>query len=618
MTSMLWLRALPAPYETPVGNASRNAVLNHQLRGVSAFCTDLGLDYVGLRDCDPTAVAALANLLGVSPGAFDTGIIRREGHNYSIRGERLLKHSLRRDRTHVCPVCLADDVATSSHPPAAAAYCRSHWQLDVIRCCPDHELELIEIPSEDTLRARDFAGLVEPYLGSLDTLPRCAISRSDTAFQQYLIARLDKSAPPVGFLDELEFHAASRLCEMLGASLCFEDSRKLETLSNSDWLTSGELGFSFAREGREGVRAALREFQRRFTDYSKSGNDGPQAIFGRFFKWAAFNCGGAAYSPIREILHEHIVETMPMEPGAILLGKAVERRNIHSVRSASQEIGAHPKQLRKILRAIGVLSPLDDAKLNAFAFFDADRHADTLEDIRDAMPLRAASEYIGAGRVHGKLLFDRGFIRPFVRTSVEHAIKEHLFSKRELDGFLARLFKLAVIADQPNSERFVSIPAAAKRANCSSTEIVDLVLKGEIASRRFLGPATFMALLVDYEEVRSKIRGEYVDEVTAREASVLVRTTDGAIKALIDEGILPTRTMISPKNRCPVQVILRSAIEEFRQAYCTSAEISRDVGIGPRGIERIAREHGVNPELKREKYRVSFYRRSELAGISFK
>lgn len=617
MTSILWLRALPAPYETPLGNAARNAVLNHQLRGVSAFCTDLGLDYVGLRDCDPAAVAALANLIGVPPSAFDSGIIRRDGHNYTIRGERLLKHSLRRDRIHVCPACLAGDIAQSSHPPAAAACCRSHWQLDAVRCCPEHELELIEIPPAD-LRARDFAALVEPHLADLGRLPFRPISRSMTAFQQYLIARLDKDATPVGLLDELEFHAASRLCEMLGASLCFEENRKLETLSNRDWLTAGEAGFSFACEGREGVRAALREFQRRYTNYSKSGNDGPQAIFGRFFKWAAFNCEGAAYSPIRDILHEHIVATMPIEPGTILLGRAVERRKIHSVRSASQEIGAHPKQLRKILRAIGALSPLDDDKLNALAFFDADQYADTLEDIRDAMPLRLASEYLGAGRVHGKLLFDRGFIRPFVRKSIQHTIQEHLFSKRELDGFLSRLFERADTANQPDSETFVSMPTAAKRANCSSTEIIDLVINGEIDSRRLPGPPTFMALLVNYEEVRSKVRGEYAEEVTAREASVIIRTTDGAVKALIDGKIFPTRTMISPKNRCPVQVIPISAIEEFRKTYCTSAEISRDIGIGPRAIERIARQNGINPELQREKYRVSFYRRSDLAGMSFK
>lgn len=618
MTSALWLRALPARYETPLSNASRNAVLNHQLRGVSAFCTDLGLDFMGLRDCNPAAVAGLAQLLDVSPGAFNTGIIRREGHDYTIRGERLLKHSLRRDRIHVCPACLADDIANSSLPPPAAAYCRSHWQLDTIRCCPDHELELIEIPSAVDAHVRDFAAQVEPHLAGLARLPLRAISRSETAFQQYIMARLDQNAPPVGFLDELEFHAASRLCEMLGATLCFEESRKLETLSNRDWLTAGEVGFSFARDGRAGIRGALRELQRRFTAYPPDGRDGPQATFGRFYKWVAFGCGPPAYSPIRDTLRDHIIETMPIGAGTQLLGKAVEKRKIHSVRTASNETGAHPKQLRKILRHIGALSPGDDGKLNAHALFDAEQYEEALQDIRDAMPLRVAGDYLGAGRVHGKLLLDRGFIQPFVRKSVEHSIRELLFSKRELDSFLSRLFEHAAIEEPTDSERFVSLPSAAKRANCSSTEIVDLVLKGEIESRRLPGPASFMSLLVAYQEVRSKVRGEYVGEITAREATLLIRTSDAAVRALIDAGFFPTRSVINPKNRCPVQVISLSAVNEFRRTYCTSGEISRDVGVGARRIERIIREHHISPELPREKYRIPFFRRSELAGISFK
>lgn len=615
MTSMLWLRALPAPYETPLSNASRNAVLNHQLRGVSAFCTDLGLDFMGLRDCNPAAVARLAQLLGVSPSAFDAGIVRREGNDYTIRGERLLKPSLRRDRIHVCPACLADDIANSSLPPSASAYCRSHWQLDAIRCCPHHELELIEIPSVLDAHARDFAAQVEPQLVGLHGLPFRAISRSETLFQQYLLARLDGNAPPTEFLDELEFHAASRLCEILGVTLWLGESRKLNTLSNREWLRAGELGFSFARYGRGGIRSALSELQRVFA-YSRSGNDGPQAVLGRVYKWLAFGCEDAAFDPVRDLFREYIVESMPIGTGEMLFGEAVQRRKLHSVRTASLETGAHPKQLRKVLLALGALRPEDAEHPDAWSLFDADAHSGLLEDVREAMPLRVASNYIGAGRVQGRLLFEGNYIRPFVFKSDENGLREHLFSKRELDAFLLRLFERAEIA--ADNDQFVSIPTAAKRANCSSKEILDLVMSGQIESRRLPGPATFMSLLVDYLEVRSKVRGEYAGEVTAQEATALIRTADVATRALIKAGVLPTRTAINPKNRCPVEVISLTAIEEFRRTYCTSGEISRDIGIGPRRIERIIREHCIQPELPRERYRVSFYRRSQLAGISFK
>lgn len=591
--------------------------MNHQTKGVYAFCTDLGLDFAGLRDCDVRAVAHLAQLLDVSPHRFDTGLLTRNGNDYSIRGERLLKSSLQRERIRVCASCVADDIAGSSLPPAASAYCRSHWQLDAVRCCPHHELELIEVPSVVSAYALDFAGHLGPQIDSLPSLRPKAIARSKTSFQEYLLGRLDRNVPSLGFLDELEFHAASRLCEIVGVTLWVGESRKLNTLSNTEWLTAGELGFSFARHGRDGIREALSELQRCFV-YPRGGNDGPQAVLGRVYKWLAYGCEDAGFDPVRKLFREHIVETMPIGAGEVLFGEAVQRRKLHSVRTASLETGAHPKQLRKILLALGALHPQDAEKTNAWSLFDADAYSDLLENVREAMSLRVASDYIGAGRVQGRLLFEGGYIRPFVFKSDEHGLRDHLFSKCELDTFLLRLFERAETAQLADNEQFVSIPTAAKRTNCSSKEILDLVLNGQIESRRLPGPATFMSLSVDYQEVRSKVRGEYAGEVTAMEATALIRTADVATRALIKAGVLPTRIAINPKNRCPVEVISLAAIEEFRRTYCTSGEISRDTGIGPRRIERIIGEHRIQPELPRQQYRVSFYRRSQLAGISFK
>ncbi len=618
MNSPLWLRVPPALYETPISTASRNAVLNHQTNGVHAFCADLGLDFSGLRDGGEAAVAQLAHLLGVSSTTFDTGILRRVGKDFSIRGERILKSTLRRERIHICPACLADDVASSFHPPAASAYCRSHWLLDTIRCCPTHELELVEIPSNVGANKYDFAAQIGPQLPRLHQLPLKSAPRSEIGFQEYLLARLDQNAPPSGFLDELEFHAASRLCEMLGATMWFNESRKLESLTNRDWLTAGELGFSYARQGRSGIRMALSELQQSFA-FSRSGNDGPQAVFGRFFKWLAYSCEDQSFTPVRDLLREHIVETMPVGAGEMLLGQVVERRRLHSIRTASLETGAHAKQLRKILWSLGCFRPEDKGRGDAWCLFEAERYSDLLEDIRDAMPLRVASEYLGAGRVHGRLLFDQGYIQPFVRKSAEHSINEHLFSKRELDGFLSRLLAGAADAQQGDVDGLVTLPAAAKRTNCSSMEIVDLVLNGQIETmRRLPGPLSFFSLLVDVGEVRSRVRGEYDGEVTARDACARIRTTDSAIRALIASGIFKTRTVTSPKNRCPVEVISLDAVEEFRRAYCTTVSISREWGVGWKRVERILAEHQVKPELPREKFSVAFYRRSDLAELEFK
>lgn len=432
MTRLLWLRAAPLPYETPISNASRNAVLNHQTHGVRAFCTDLGLDLRGLQDGEDTAIAQLAQMVGVCPSAYDRGTMRRNGNKFVLRGEWQLQASVRRKRIFVCPACVSEDIASSSLPPPASACYRSHWLLDSVRSCPQHELELVELQPSDNKAIHDFSVQIAPHLDALEALPRKRASVAEFRFQTYLHDRLDKVAS-AGFLDQLEFHVAARFCEMLGATLKIGESQALTSLSNRDWLSIGELGFSYAHEGPDGIRAALHDIQRKST-YSRSGNDGIRAMHGRLFKWISHYQEDDAHAPIRDILREHIIATVPVRPGETLLGKVVmERQKLHSVRTASIEAGIPPRQLRKILQALGHLGPEHANRPNSWTVFDAEQHADLLNDIRHSMPLSVASEYLGAGPAHGRLLFEWGFIQPFVRQSAEHPIKEHQFTKRELD-----------------------------------------------------------------------------------------------------------------------------------------------------------------------------------------
>lgn len=619
MTQLLWLRTTPLPHETPISNASRNAVLNHQTLGAGAFCTDLGLDFWGLQDGKEAAVAQLARMVGVSPLAYYPGTLRREGNQFFLRGERLLPTSVRRSRLVVCPACISNDIATSALPRAASAYCRSHWLLDSIRSCPEHEIELVELPPGSRKILYDFSVQIAPHLDAIDDLPRKVAPRSELRFQAYLHNRLDKKPSATEFLDRLDFHIAARLCEVLGASLSMSASQKLASLSNGDWLSLGEQGFSYASQGPDGIRSALCELQRKFV-FSRGRSDGAQAIFGRLFEWVSSNREDEAYTPITDLLREHITTAMPVRAGEAVLGKVVaERQKVHSVRTASMATGISPWHIRKILLALGHLRPEDAKQANSWTLFDAEQHAGLLDDIKASMPLSVASRYLGAGLVHGRLLVEWGLIQPFVHQSAEHAIKEHRFTKRELDRFLFRLMQDASTAEPADQERLFSIRLAAKRALCSSMEIVRLILDRQLRTVR-LSPGTsgLLSLLVDVDEVRSKVRGEYRDEVTTYAASVLMRTRMDAVRALISEGVLAFRIVKSPKSRRPARVIPLAAIKEFQKTYCTLAEASRAMPIGHRRLQSILAKRGVRPELPGEKFKVSFYRRSELTQTELK
>src|SRR3546814_14380579 len=102
------------------------------------------------------------------------------------------------------------------------------------------------------------------------------------------------------------------------------------------------------------------------------------------------------------------------------------------------------------------------------------------------MPLEAAGQYLSASRVQVKLLFKAGFIRPFAGGA--NGTMDYAFAKGDLDEFLARLLANArdVYDGVPG---FFTIPKAARRARCSASEIVALVLNGLLTrvGRRLLG-----------------------------------------------------------------------------------------------------------------------------------
>src|SRR3546814_5063239 len=67
----------------------------------------------------------------------------------------------------------------------------------------------------------------------------------------------------------------------------------------------------------------------------------------------------SAYDPVREVIRQHIIETMPVGPSDHIFSIPVEARRVHSIRSAAQEAGAHPKRLRKLLHAAGYIREAD-------------------------------------------------------------------------------------------------------------------------------------------------------------------------------------------------------------------------------------------------------------------
>jgi hypothetical protein len=598
--------------ETPTSFASRLALL-HRRPHLRNFLADMGLAFQGVADGDPRELRRLAHIAGSDEDALSRNAIVREGDDYRIRGQKLNKPAIRLTRIRICPQCAAEDMARSGLKPELAIHDRLHWKVASIRTCAVHEIALADLGVFDkTNTVHDFARAIAANIDEIKALKPQA--RTPSTLERYLLGRLQGAQAANPFLDGMEFHAAAKLCEMIGAVANSGRHVAVARYDDDDWRNAGEAGFAVAAAGADGVRAFLRELQSTFTPTTGVAHEGPQGVFDQLYKWSAFSAQSQDFDPFRELFRQHIIATMPMGPGDELFGKPVETRLIHSIRTASQEFKAHPKRLRKILDAKGVLPAGHEELHDNHVLFDAAK-AQALQDagVFDGLTHKDIETYLNTGRVHAKLLVDAGLLRPAVHwNEISDEKAWFSFARKDLDDFMARLQDGAIPVDQPAADQF-DIPAAAKRANCSAMEIVRMILDKKLAwTGRLTTAEKYMAILVDLAEIKAKTHGEPLTDPTPHHVQKALKTTHAVVKALIEHEKLITEQQIHPINRCPVTVVPAAEFERFKKTYVSLTELAEERGLHPLKVLKSLEKDGVKPALDKTVFHATFYCRSDL------
>ncbi|MBU6526819.1 hypothetical protein JMJ47_001466 [Methylocystis sp. MJC1] len=192
------------------------------------------------------------------------------------------------------------------------------------------------------------------------------------------------------------------------------------------------------------------------------------------------------------------------------MGVPVERRRLHSIHSAAIEYRVHPKRLRTLLFAAGLFSDTERDKFNSRLLFNADKHRKLLERIATSMPLTEVEDYLGAGRVNARVLYEHGFIEPLVSAKAL-GVGDHAFAGDDLDDFLRRLQEGAEEVDAIAPPIF-KIVDAARRANRSTAEVVSAILDNRLSWKgRLRTERGFAAIVVDLREVNEVLKDAKFD-----------------------------------------------------------------------------------------------------------
>lgn len=465
-------------------------------------------------------------------------------------------------------------------------------------------MSLTPLPGEAPLH--EFSAALASSGDCLGHLIRTGVERPASRYEIYLAERLSGQMTPGLWLNNLEFYVVADLCENVGAVLRHSHKVRFDELSEHALYDAGQIGYRAIWQSPKALSIVAEDLFRK----NHSPLAGPQHWWGRLYHWLTENARNADFDPIRDIFREVAFSLAPFPAGTQLLGAQLPRRRLHSVYTAANTYGLHPKTLRKILEAAGLI--VTDAGSANTAIFSADDAAELLEQCSRKISLKEVETYLNAGRVQTQVLLDAGLISPVLPIG-EGGLRTAMFDRQHLDEFLSQLLRRSMAVEMLEGE-LSTIPAAAKRANCSASEIVRGILDGSLMTiGRDPNSRGYFSVLVDVLEVREFTRGSYADTITVSAAGKILLTNWRVINALTAAGHIQCFFAASPLNRCPARMVRTSDLDRFSDTYVSLSEMAREAGTSPMAVkQRIEKTLGITPAIGPPDVPATYYLRSDL------
>lgn len=593
------------PGESVLSFGSRLGAANG--RPLHAFLRDMGLHSGALARGDENEVARLARLGRVHSASLMSSAVIRTEAGFTVCGERLQRGMIPFNMSRVCPSCIREDVENGEGPVETRAYYRSTWAISLVRTCPRHSATLVTIEALPRgHHHQDIASLVRHGLEQVASAEPEAIAPS--GLEEYLQQRLDGTAPADDFLASLPLYVAARLSEMIGGMILFGKNFHSGKLAPRDWLDAGREGFVVTAGGADGIREFLSQG---FGNYLRSQrNVGGKVLFGTLHTWLLQSSKNPDYDPVRELVREHVVDTLPIGPGEALLGP-VTRRRWHSLHSAALEYGVHPKRLRKLLHEAGHITDAEMDLSDGRVLLEVEKVRDFLESVAASLIGEDARRYVVASRVQWDILTREGFVKPMIPAT---DASQSAYSRRDLDDFLT-----AVAYSTGASGTHLRHPSTAARiALCTLADVLRMLMERrlkEVAIARI--QRGFAAVLVNPAEVRSLLPKKETRFLSQNEARKRMGITGRTLTRLVAAGHVPSTLAKVPGAHHPVRAIKPEDADAFPMRYVTLPEITEAMGFGL--AYRLGRkaldEMGIYPVFDPVEVGCRIYERADLAEV---
>ncbi|GHG87985.1 TniQ family protein [Pseudodonghicola xiamenensis] len=487
------------PDETPLSWAARSAAFHTGGRLVP-FLNDLGIDLWSLKRGEECALARLCSISGQERAPVAHNAVTALGYRqYALRGERFAAEFLTGPVTRFCPSCLAEDAAGAARPATKWRH-RLIWSLSVVRVCPVHQIPLL---SHRGGKWDDGAHELQALPWEKDALavgPNASLRPSP--LQDYVVARLAGASGPA-WLDGQGIEQGVRATEMLGAVIAFGAGQKASNMTESMWDEAGRAGWTVMSEGEAAIRTTFMDLLKR--SETNPGSMHPKTAYGMLYAWMSASRLTKDPGAIRPLLREHILDTVPLTKGQILLGSPVEAPRVSSVAKIAAGELVHPMTLRNLLADQGAISASDREAPCGHIFLRYDEAHASIRMLKHAVPVSRLPELLGASRPMVAALLEIGALTRLTEVEAASSKMSKAVDGLEMAAFLERMqVCLPEVAEKPTT--LVTLAKAAEKGRVKLSVILSMLLQGRLhRACRLAGAAGLAAVLVDPQEIKSKL-----------------------------------------------------------------------------------------------------------------
>lgn len=603
------------PDETLQGFVAR--IAGHYETGFAEYCRLVGIRVRDLLAGRQRAVRRIADMTGIDPlDLARQAFTPLERKLVAYRGQVLDRSTLRRWHLHGCPACLHEDIAGSSFAPDAATWIRGTWLVMAMRTCPVHHLGYVPFSSLQGHR-RDslFDGVarLRPAVDDLERLVEVAPMRRPSGLEAYVADRLAGRASTASLVDDMPLFAAIRTCEAVGAVALFGPKVRFRGMNADCRRAAGGAGFDVLSAGPEGLTSMLTALHRQHR-HGGSRNGKARNVLGALYDWLNKQATGPEYASVRHIVREHILDTMPVEVGRVLLGTAVDRQRVHSAFTACHDGRRLSKKLSRELTNVGLLPH----GLQGDRQVRVDHPIEDLDAMRSklvaGLSRKQASAHLCITVAQFERLIDADLVRPILAKGLPLRTRPR-FAAGGLDDFAREIDRVAPILPSA-SVGFLALSEVAYAATVGMVTVLGHLLAGRLPGACRLPAATgYASVLVDPELFRCVDRAAQESpcfseaarrlQVSVMVPSMLVKAGHLRLVPAADAGTCKRRRFVSAES-----------IQAFTSEMASLVELSTTYGVHRTTLMRLFERSGVKPSLQSGEVGAHFYKRSEVDAAS--